>query len=100
MCVDYQHNFEELAAYKRDPTTAITKTSPYELDRIFKAAESLSMDSISEKICLLSREKQDEVTSRPVVSVITPTVQSRLAMKYRDLPTDELIRLYRGASGL
>lgn len=97
VCLDYQHNSEELAAYRRDLTTAIAEATPYEIDRLFKTAESLSMDSISQKICLLSREKQDEVTSLPIVSVITPTIQSRLAIKFRDLPADELLRLYKSA---
>ena len=90
LCLDYQYIPDRLAAYSRDLTTAIAKATPPEIEGLLKAAESLSMDSISQTICLVRRAKQDEVASWPVVTVITPTVQSRLANKFQDLPRDEL----------
>jgi hypothetical protein len=53
-----------------------------------------SMDNLSHKICIVRRTQEDDVGSLPVVDIITPTIQSRLAMKFRDLQQDEQIHLY------
>jgi hypothetical protein len=65
----------------------IAEAIPSKIDGLLQAAESLSMDSVSQKICLVCRAMQDEVASWPIVAVITPTVQSRLANKFQDLLT-------------
>ena len=96
LCLDYQYIPDGLAAYNQDLTTAIAEATPSKIEGLLKVAESLSMDSISQKICLVRRTKLDEVASWPAVAVITPTVQSRLANKFQGLPRDELPHLNLG----
>ena len=50
---------------------------------------------MSHKICLISREEQDEVDSSAVLAPITPSIQSRLANRFRSLQRDEQLRLYQ-----
>jgi hypothetical protein len=47
---------------------------------------SLRTEASLHKIFLVRRAQEDDVGSHPVVAVITPTVQSRLANKFQDLP--------------
>lgn len=68
LCFDYQYIPDGFAAYSRDLTTAIAEATPSKIEGLLKAAESLSMDSISQKIYLICRAKQDEVASWPVVT--------------------------------
>ena len=63
LCLDYQYIPDGLAAYRRDLTTAIAEATPSKIEGLLMAAESLSMDSISQKNCLVRRAKQDEVAS-------------------------------------
>ena len=65
------------------------------IEKLIKDASALSMDKVSQKICLLSRGQRDNVHSPAVVAPITPSMQSRLATRFRNLHRDELIRLYK-----
>jgi hypothetical protein len=81
--------------YTEDLKKAISSTTTHEIKRLFEDAASLTMDAVSHKICLLSRENQDDVHSRAVVAPITPSIQTRLANQFRVLEQAERIRLYR-----
>jgi len=95
VCLDYQHYEGELEAYKRDVTTVIEAATIDAIKDLFTYAGSLRMDASSHKICLVRRAHEDEIGSHPVATVITPAIQSRLAMKLRGLQQDEMIRLYQ-----
>ena len=95
VCLNYQQHPDELEAYKKDVTMAIMATNLSNIEGLFRVAKSLRMDASSHKICLVRRAQEDDVGSHPVVTVITPTVQSRLAMKFRDLQQDEMVRHYQ-----
>jgi len=54
------------------------------------------MDTASNKIFLVRRVNQDmTVFSNPIVTFMTPAIQSRLAIKFRSLQKDEQLRLYQ-----
>jgi hypothetical protein len=53
------------------------------------------MDALSHKVCLISREKREDVHSRPIVAPITSFIQSKLANQLRVLEQAERIRLYK-----
>jgi len=54
------------------------------------------MDTASDKIFLVRRANQDMTAfSHPIVTVMTPAIQSRLAIKFRSLQKDEQLCLYQ-----
>lgn len=95
MCLDYQEYPDELDAYKKDVTKAIAKTDESNIEKLIVTAWGLRMDTLSHTIFLVRRANDDDLGSLPIVSVITPTVHSRLAMKFRDIQQDDMIRLYQ-----
>ena len=94
MCLDFQDHPKKLESYKSCVTEAFDKLNVYNILKLFSNAEDLDMDSISDEICLVHREKEDDMGSLPAVSVISPAVHSGLVMKFCQLQDDELIRLY------
>jgi hypothetical protein len=96
LCLDYQHTPQQLIRYRWDLSRAIAGATPDKINDLFMDASCLNMDSTSHKICLISREKQDEVDSDVVVALITPSIQSRLANQFRNsIPQNELLRHYQ-----
>jgi len=53
------------------------------------------MDDLSHKICLVSRENRDKVTSLPIVKPITPNMHSKLVCQFRKLERQEQVRIYK-----
>lgn len=93
LCIDYSP--EELEEYKQAVNMALSDITVKTIERLIKDTSALSMDRVSHKICLLSRGKRDDVHSPAVVAPITPSMQSRLGTRFRNLHRDEQIRLYK-----
>ena len=93
LCVD--SSFYELEEYKNAVNEAIKNITADKIQKLMNDTSGLSMDKISHKICLLSREQRDDVHSGAVVAPITHAIQSRLSTKFRNLHRDEQIRLYK-----
>ena len=94
ICIELLSVQQDLLQYEKDLQSAILAVTANQLDRLFKDAASLTMDALSHKICLLSREKRD-IHSLAVLAPITPSIQSRLANQLRNLEQGEKIRLYK-----
>jgi hypothetical protein len=86
---------EQLGVYEEDVEHAISNITADQLERLIREAASLTTNSISHKICLISRERRDDVHSIGVVSPITHSIQSRIANRLRNLEQADLIRLYK-----
>ncbi|KIM39972.1 hypothetical protein M413DRAFT_29116 [Hebeloma cylindrosporum] len=97
LCLDYQHVPQQMIKYKQDLNAAIMEATPDKLERLVMAAKCYGMDSISDKICLICREEQNEVDSLPVVAIMTSSIQTRLATQLRNVPRDERLRRYHEA---
>ncbi|KAK2464475.1 hypothetical protein APHAL10511_003454 [Amanita phalloides] len=94
LCIDYLC-YDKIEQYRKDVQEAISNLTANELQRLFQHSRSLTMDAISRKIFLISREDRDNVRSRPIVSPITSFIKSRLANHFRTLERGEQIRLYK-----
>ena len=94
VCIDYQLKPEALSKYEADVSKAISNVTPAQLAKLSNDTRGLTMDAISEKIYLLSRENREEVFSNPVVMFITPSIKSRLANQFQNLERAEQLRLY------
>jgi len=83
LCVSY--NQSQLDAHEREVSKAVKNVTPSQLKRLFTDSESLHMDAISNKICLVSRGNQKDVHSEVIIAPITPSIQSRLANQLRNI---------------
>jgi hypothetical protein len=81
--------------YKRDVEKEIKALTTHKLEQLIEDSSSLTMDATSHKLCLIHRLVREDVYSRPMVSPITSSVQSRLANRFRTLERKEQIRLYK-----
>jgi len=95
LCIDYSHSRHRIKQYKQDVQEAISKLTADKLERLLEETSSLTMDEVSHKICLISRQDRENVYSSPVVSPITSLIKSRLASRFRKLERGEQIRLYK-----
>ena len=93
LCIDFSS--DELEEYKQALNTALSDITVKTIEKLIKDTSALSMDKVSHKICLLSRGQRDNVHSPAVVAPITPSIQSRLSTRFRNLHRDEQIRLYK-----
>src|SRR5271154_7131868 len=112
LCIDYLYSVDQrgkLKRHRRDVQDAISTLTTSELERLLQDADSLTMNAVSDKICLISRQDKEDVYSEPIVSPITSFIKSRLANRFRKLERAEQIRLYkylsmapgtRGAAGV
>jgi hypothetical protein len=92
LCISYSQS--DLDEHERDVSEAIQNISLGQLKGLVTDAECLNMHSISHKICLVSRADRENVHSQPIITPITPSIQSRLANQFRNLEQDEQLRLY------
>lgn len=99
LCISFMSEPIKLEEYKREVTIVISNITPHQLGHLNDKVSSLNMDSLSDKIFLLSRQDQDDVHSSAVVDLITQATQSRLASQFRQVPQVDLIRLYKQYSG-
>ncbi|KAK2464479.1 hypothetical protein APHAL10511_003458 [Amanita phalloides] len=96
LCIDYLcYDKDKIEQYRKDVQEAISNLTANELQRLFQHSHSLTMDAISHKICLISREDRENVRSSAIVSPITSFIKSRLANHFRTLERGEKIRLYK-----
>jgi hypothetical protein len=93
LCVD--SSSEELEEYKNAVNKTLSGITAVQIETLIKDTYALSMDAVSHKICLLSRQQRDDVHSPAVVAPITHSIQSRLSTRFRNLHRDKQIRLYK-----
>ena len=93
LCIDFSS--DELEEYKQAVNMALSDITVKTIEKLIKDTSALSMDKVSHKLCLLSRRQRDNVHSPAVVAPITPSIQSRLSTRFRNLHRDEQIRLYK-----
>lgn len=79
LCIDIFSQAGQFQQYQEDVRKAISNITLEQLARLFEDASSLHSDDISHKICLISREDRNDVTSDPIASPITSSIQTRLA---------------------
>jgi hypothetical protein len=92
LCISYIQS--DLDEHERKVSEAIQHISLSQLKRLVTDAECFNMDSNPHKICLVSRADRGNVHSQPIITPITPSIQSRLANQFRNLERDEQLRLY------
>ncbi len=85
----------ELEEYKTTLDRALSNITVDIIEKMIKDASVLDMDAVSHKICLLIRERRDDIHSPAIVAPITPSIKSRLSTRFRNLHRDEQIRLYK-----
>jgi hypothetical protein len=95
LCIDYLCSRIRLEWYEHETEKAISTMTTKELKKLFEDSSSLAMDSVSHKICLISRQDREDVFSKAIVAPITSSIQSRLADHFRTLEHQEQIRLYK-----
>ena len=97
LCIDYLCSRDqiELEQYRQDVQKAISKLTAGELERLVEDSGSLTMNAVSDKICLISRKDRENVYSRAIVSPITSSIKARLANHFRTLERGEQIHLYK-----
>ncbi|EDR06022.1 uncharacterized protein LACBIDRAFT_294749 [Laccaria bicolor S238N-H82] len=97
LCIDYQLNSKAMSRYESNLRTALSKVTSNDLELLLITAcdGDLGIDTLSDKIALLSRESLDDVYSQGMVIPITPYIQSRLSNRCRNLERKELLRLYK-----
>ncbi|KAM6503263.1 hypothetical protein JOM56_000206 [Amanita muscaria] len=86
---------DPLAQYRNELHHAISKITADDIKKLTIEACGLTMDAVSDKICLLRRQKRDEVFSQAVVAPITDYIKTRLSNQFRKLERAEQIRLYQ-----
>lgn len=73
----------------------ISNLTTSELLRLLQNSRSLIMDAVSHKICLINRKDRANVHSSVILSPITSSIKSRLAIHFRTLERGEQTRLYK-----
>ncbi|KIL64118.1 hypothetical protein M378DRAFT_11689 [Amanita muscaria Koide BX008] len=86
---------DQLAQYRNELHQAISKITADDIKKLTIEACGLTMDAVSDKICLLRRQKWDEVFSQAVVAPITDYIKTKLSNQFRKLKRAEQIRLYQ-----
>jgi hypothetical protein len=101
LCIDYLDLDSDpdsnirIAQYKKDVQKAIASLKLSKLEQVVEDSSSLTMDGLSHKVCLISREDRERVYSSAALSPITSSIKSRLANHFRTLDHREQIRLYK-----
>ena len=95
ICIEYQMDREEMRNYEKAVNEAISRITSTQLDKLLKDGKDLSIDSVSHKISLLSRESSDDISSDTTIAPITSIIQSRLAVQIRNMELAEQLRLYQ-----
>jgi hypothetical protein len=95
LCLETVESEAMLKDYERELTEALTNITADKLRTLINDTRSLSMDTVSNKLCLISRKDRDDVRSDRIVSPTTDVIKSRLANQLRNVTQAELIRLYK-----
>src|ERR1700722_14347458 len=95
ICIDIACHPESLEQYEEEVKKAVSNITSDLLKKLTADSASLSMDSISHKICLVRRKNPDKVQSLSMVAPITPHIQSRLPNQFRNMERAEQLRLYK-----
>jgi len=95
LCIDFLFEPLERKAHEDHVRKAISKITSQKFETLFDESSALEMDDLSHKICLISRENRDDVTSLLIVKPITPNMHSKLVCQFRKLERQEQVRLYK-----
>lgn len=95
ICVDYLCDHVKMAQYRHALETEIKDLKTSELEKLVEDAASLTMNTVSHKICLISRQDKENVHSPAIISPMTSFIKSKLANRFRALGRHEQIRLYK-----
>ncbi|KAM6503273.1 hypothetical protein JOM56_000216 [Amanita muscaria] len=91
LCINWTS--DQIAEYRNELYQAISKITTDDIKKLINEASRLTMDAVSHKIFLLSRQQRDDVHSRAVVAPITDSIKSRLSKQSRKLQRAEQVRL-------
>jgi hypothetical protein len=95
LCVDYLGPDNRIEKHRKDVETTISNITASEIEQLIQNSLSLTMNAVSHKICLISRQDTENMYSDAIVSPITKAISSRLAKRFQSLGPDETIRLYK-----
>ena len=95
LCIDIFGQTDQFRQYQVDVHRAISNITLEQLERLFQDASSLDMDDISHKICLISHEDRNNVTSEPIAMPITSSIKTRLVGQIQKLEWQDQICLYK-----
>ena len=95
LCIDFDE--DKLEDYRKDLNKELGKLSIDSLEELVDEGESLEMDAVSHKVCLIRRFYSTKLrfSKKVKVSPITPYVGSRIAFQLKNAQRHELIRLYK-----
>ena len=83
------------AWYEMDVTLAIDRMTPSKLEELAAITQSLSMDEVSDKLCLIRWMDPADTESLHTIAPITLGIESRLRMHFQYLNQLEIIMLYK-----
>ena len=95
LCIDIFSQTDQFLQYQADVHKVISNITLEQLAQLFWDASSLHSDDISHMICLISRKDRNNVTSEPIASLITSSIQTRLAGQIRKSEWQDQIHLYK-----
>ncbi|TFK61874.1 hypothetical protein BDN72DRAFT_420401 [Pluteus cervinus] len=96
LCIDYQRSDGiELKRYARDLANSITSLDIKTLQDVVKNADDMSMDSVSQKICLIRRDTPNIWEYSFTTSPITESVASRLALQLRNTDLKDTLKIFK-----
>ena len=95
LCIDIFSQTDQFLQYQADVHKVISNITLEQLAQLFWDASSLHSDDISHMICLISRKDRNNVTSEPIASPITSSIQTRLAGQIRKSEWQDQIHLYK-----
>jgi hypothetical protein len=99
LCIELLSDLEDLEAYEHGVNEAISNVTSGQLEKLFRDALGLTMDVVSHKICLISRENRENVCSRAVVAPITNSMTCDSVPEPRSRRTNPPIQIFcRGPS--
>jgi hypothetical protein len=100
LCVEYLSVPHILAAYQADLQLALGDMTLEQLEQLNIDASFLTLDAISDKICLIIREDREDMAGPWIVKSMTPVIQSKLACQFRKVERDDQIRFYEQLSSV
>jgi hypothetical protein len=95
LCIEYASDPEQLGDYKAELDYEISHITTGKLEELIDQSTQLTMDAVSNKICLISRRDPKNMRSTPLMSPITDSIKSRLSNQLQNLQQAERIRLFK-----
>lgn len=95
LCLETAAFPEAMAAYGTDVRGTLAWMTLETLRQWTVQARDLKMDGISDKLCLIRREKRNTVSSLPLVMPITDHIASKLSLHMRNASFHQLMEEFR-----